>query len=278
MTKVSISLQTKITQLIRRFSEILSDAFEAANQGKVTTLVMLDLSASFDCVDHVILLSRLDRRIWFRSKALEWIKSYLMNRVSRVLYNRVLSRSLRMQYGVPQGSILGTLLFVMFLNELEDVVLRHQLKMHFYADNVQVYNSHQLDRLAEVESSLSSCIRDVENWLLRNKLKLNPSITELMFFGTKKQLSKYTFSSMKLGKNVIQRSNVVKNLGVLLDKNLSKTNHINKVASQSFYELPQIGTVISSLSGEAATALVHSFIGTRLDYCNNNSIVIVTLL
>lgn len=87
----------------------------------------------------------------------------------------------------------------------------------------------------------------------------------------KKQLSNHTFSSLRLGNNVIRWSNVAKNLGVLLGENLSITNHFSWVVSQSFYELWQIGTgtVISLLSVEAATALVHSFIGTILDYCNS---------
>lgn len=135
---------------------ILSEVLEVVDQEKVTTLMVLDLSSAFDCVDHKILLSRIDLKLEIRDKALSWNKSYVTDRSSRTLYEEVISGPVKKRCGVLQGSILGPLLIVMFLSELEDVVLKHHLKTQFYADDILIYNSHYPDQAVEAGKVLTN--------------------------------------------------------------------------------------------------------------------------
>ena len=98
---------------------------------------MLDLSAAFDCVDHEILLNRLDRSYGIQSLAHSWIKSYLTDRTQRVHHNDQISHTGKMYYGVPQGSVLEPLLFL-YTADINNIVDNHGLISHYYADNIQL--------------------------------------------------------------------------------------------------------------------------------------------
>ena len=156
-----------------------------------------------------------------KDRALKWVKSYLTDRKSRVLYGRKLSSHCNVKCGVPQGSILGLLLFVMFLSELEIVVGSHPLKAHFYADDIQLYKSHDPENKIETIRELTDCIRNIEEWLRKNRLKLNPAKTELICLGRKTQVAKAEGIIIDIDGVQIQCSSSVRNLGAILDENLT---------------------------------------------------------
>lgn len=141
---------------------ILSDVLKVAHQSKVTSFVMLELSAAFDRVDYEILLSGLDQKFGILEQALSWIESHVFDRTSQILYGGSLSTPEKTQCGVPQGSILGPLLFVLFLSDLEDIVTKHQLMTHFYVDDIQLYHSHHVHQAKETEEMLTNCINEAE--------------------------------------------------------------------------------------------------------------------
>ena len=107
----------------------------------VTLLVLLDLSAAFDTVDHNVLLSRLHSKFGISGTALEWFRSYLNGRSQRVMVQGNLSQSLNLDFGVPQGSCLGPLLFTIYASKLFDVIKVHLPTVHCYADDTQLYVS-----------------------------------------------------------------------------------------------------------------------------------------
>ena len=110
----------------------------AADRRHVTLLGLLDMSAAFDCVDHQLLLQRLEKHCGLHGSVdIGW--PYLAGRTQKVLYSGLLSEAQRFSYGVPQGSVLGSLLFSLYLASLSSVVLAHGLNLHQYADDCQLY-------------------------------------------------------------------------------------------------------------------------------------------
>jgi len=113
----------------------------AANTRQVTLLCLLDLSAAFDCVDHDLLLHRLQPSFGLRGIALEWIRPFLTDHTEQIAYGGQLSTSCPLPFGVPQGSVLEPLLYTLYTADLTCVVERHGIRLHQYADDSQVYMS-----------------------------------------------------------------------------------------------------------------------------------------
>ena len=117
---------------------VSSDLLSAVGAGDMSLLVLLDLSAVFDSVDHDILLGWLETSFGFTGCALAWFRSYLADRSFSVGYGELASSSTSMTCGVPQGSVLGPFLFSMYRAELESFIREHGLQCHMYADDTQV--------------------------------------------------------------------------------------------------------------------------------------------
>ena len=203
-----------------------------------TLLILLDLYAAFDTVDHQILLNRLCTEFGVSGKVLDWFASYLSNRSQKVTVDGVLSDRFGMDFGVPQGSCLGPLLFVIYSSKLFNIVNKHLPNVHAYADDTQLYLAFKPGDYANetaAVSSILSCIRDVQNWMLMDRLKLNPDKTEFLILGTRQQLEKAITSHLVAGESRISPSTKVKNLGSWFDSNLDMLSHVNNICSSSFY-------------------------------------------
>ena len=120
---------------------VQNDLLQTISKGKYAVLILLDLSAAFDTIDHKVLLSRLLYKFGIRGKALSWISSYLQDRYQEVLINCSVSQLCELLFGVPQGSVLGPLLFVMYTTPKGDIIRRYGFTFHFYADDTQIYVS-----------------------------------------------------------------------------------------------------------------------------------------
>ncbi|KXJ21300.1 putative RNA-directed DNA polymerase from transposon X-element [Exaiptasia diaphana] len=123
------------TALLRVFNDMLT----AIDQQQEVVLVLLDLSSAFDTIDHEALISRLQCRYGISGTALKWFRSYLIGRSQQVAIKDSLSQEKNLQFGVPQGSVLGPLLFSLFFAPLEDVILAHGLSVMTYADDTVVF-------------------------------------------------------------------------------------------------------------------------------------------
>ena len=120
---------------------ILNDLLLSTDSGKVSLLTLLDLSAAFDTIDHTILLTRLQHTFGISDTALSWFSSYLSDRKQTVLINDIYSQSAHLTCGVPQGSVLGPVLFTLYASPLSTIIESHSLKHHFYADDTQLQDS-----------------------------------------------------------------------------------------------------------------------------------------
>ena len=157
--------------------KIVNDLLCGLDDGKVSLLALLDLSAAFDTIDHDTLFRRLDTSFGFRDKALHWIISYLSGRTQTVCVDNSFSDSTPLKYGVPQGSVLGPVLFVLYASPVSEVIGDHAMSHESFADDTQL---HQSASIAEVDSLIARtqvCIVDLKDWMTTNKLQLNDDKT-----------------------------------------------------------------------------------------------------
>ena len=168
------------------------------NKQHVTLLVLLDLSAAFDTVDHGILLEAL-KKLGLGGKAFEWFRSYLSGRCQRISVRGCQSESLKLNCGVPQGSCLLPLVFTIYTRSLLDVVQDYLPSVHCYADDTQLYVSFSPADVTGHSAAIERCIQVIRNWMHENKLLLNEAKTEFLLIGTKQQLAKVNISHVKVG-------------------------------------------------------------------------------
>ena len=148
-------------------------------------MAALDLSAAFDTVDHSILLNRLGSRVGISGVALQWVKSYLSGRIHSVKVGMELSEPVHMDVGVPQGSVLGPLFFLVYVLPIGDIMKRHGISYHVYADEIQLYLHFDPESPAGLFSAivkLENCLAELCEWMLRNMLRINPDKTDFIFF------------------------------------------------------------------------------------------------
>ena len=173
-----------------------------------------------------------------------------------------------LSYGVPQGSILGPLLFVLYVAPLNDIIAAHVQVSHGYADDRQLYRAFHLKDRQQAFSSLESCVQDVRVWMRLNWLKLNDGKTELMVFSTKQSQDKHNDVTLRIGETDVANHHPVRNLGVLEDPQLTMTSQVHAVCKSAFYQLRNIARIRCYLTNSAAKTMVHALVMSRLDYGN----------
>ena len=255
------------TALLKIHNDILS----SMDDGRVTALTLLDLSAAFDTIDHTILLRRL--RNWFgvSGMALDWFKSYLTGRSQRIKLGNCLSSRSDLSFGVTQGSVLGPLLFTLYTTPLSSLISGHAIPHHLYADDSQLYVSFSSGDSAAALNGLQSCLASVQSWMSTNKLKLNPDKTEFLLIGNERQRSKYLsmFPIELLGVKTYPAKNSARNLGVIFDKNFNFRSHISAIYSSCIYHIRDLRHICRHFDLHSAKLLANALVSSRLEYCNS---------
>ena len=224
---------------------ILNDLLVMTDGGNNAVLVLLDLSAAFDTLDHTLLLQRLHAEIGLDGSALDWFSSYLSCRSQQVLVGHALSAETPLLCGVPQGSVLGPLLFSLCTRQLADLIHKYCIDYHFFADDSELYSCLP----TEPESALSalrnveSCCRQIKIWMTKNKLKLNEQKTEVLLCGPSSRRETVPVDCLSVGEASIPFSNVVKTLGVTLDAELSMEQHVSAVVRSCFFHIRSLSKV-----------------------------------
>ena len=182
--------------------KVITNVLRAADRGEVNLLCMLDLSAAFETVDHDILIGRLQQSSGVKGLALSWIESFLRNRTQSVSIDGVQSTRSLLTCGVPQGSALGPVLFLVYSADVIAIARRHGLKcMHSYADDTQLYFHADSSVVDSKVQKLVTCVGDIGQWMCANRLKLNQDKTQFIWLGTPHQLSKLQLQTITLGES-----------------------------------------------------------------------------
>ena len=250
---------------------IKNEVHLALARGEATAVVLLDQSAAFDTIDHSTLIECLSSWFGVGGVVLDWFRSYLSDRYQCIKIGSVLSDAKRLLYGVPQGSVLGPILFSLYTTPLSKVIQNHPgIHFHFYADDTQLY-VHLIHKHATLAfERLKNCLDDVRKWLSVNKLKLNPDKTEFILFSSKNVRTKLgKFFPVNILGTLLSPAEAIRNLGVWFDSDFSFSCHVRNICKACFVHIRDIRRLRGYLKREAALLAANALVGSRLDYCNS---------
>ena len=203
------------------------------------------MSAAFDTVDHGILLSRLSQCIGVQGSAYTWFESYLYSRSQFVQIRDTSSSDRQLTCGLPQVSVLGPILYLLYTSPLGAILRRHGVGFHIYADDTQLYLSMKTTKVEDVVSArtrVEVCLRELNQWMLLNNLRLNNDKTELLVLHAKHR-PKPPLDSITVGDATVEPTSSARNIGVVSDDTMSFEEHVNELCRTAFYHITNISRV-----------------------------------
>ena len=234
----------------------------------IYVLSLLDVSSAFDTIDHPILLRRLHTDFGFTDAVLQWFSSYLTNRSHNISLSNHCSAFAPVHSGVPLVSVLGPMLFTMYVRPLSAIIDSHSIIHHSFADDLQLQTSAPPDKISELLHSIQSCISDVKALASANMPKLNHNKTELMLVTSNRTKHFHNLpTSITIGNAQFPFKHSVKNLGFTLDCHLTMNAHVSNIARTCYFELRRLASIRRFLASTAIATLVSAFVLSRIDYC-----------
>ena len=257
------------TSLLRLTNDALGDM----EKQQSTIVVVTDLSAAFDMVNHDILLSVLDKRFGLKGNILNWAETYLHPRNFKVCIGDAKSSVRQLKQSVPQGPVRGPILFNFYCCTLTSAIDEGcRIELGAFADDhnfrkmfIPAIPDNEKEALQVLEMSLDKIIE----WMNINHLKINPTKTELMYIASRWQIKKCVENSIRVGADRVDRTAKLKLLGVWLDEHLSFKHHIMQKCKNAMLSIYKIRNLRRYLSLDACQVLIHSLVFLHLDYCNS---------
>src|SRR6218665_2754962 len=248
---------------------VVTDLTEAIDAGDHALLGLLDLSAAFDTVDHDVLAARLSKTYGIHSTALDWLRSYLCDRRQTILFDVFFSTVRYLCCGVTRGSVLGPLLFLLCTADLGELAASLGLSSHIYADDSQLYTWGPPSTVAQQRHRMELGIVRIAEWMRSNRLRLNPEKTDFLWCATRRRCVNLDTSELSVCGALIRPSTTVRDLGVLLESDLSMRCHVAWTVGCCFRQLRLIRSCIKSLPLGVAKAAFAAFVTSRVDRYNS---------
>ncbi len=249
--------------------KVCTDIINAMDDGKIAILTLLDYSKAFDTVNHTLLLAKL-QALGFMIPTIQWFRSYLFGRSQRVVQNNNCSGWLNIVHGVPQGSILGPLLFCLMCVDIEKEI--SFLNYHMYADDTQLYNTSTVDDIDSAIIKHNFDLNKVSTWSQNNYLQLNISKCVTMCIGSKhllNQLDSKELTPVSINGIPLPKLERCKNLGVIFDSSFKWEPYINSLISKSFFKLKSLYRFKDFLSPRIKLKLCDTLILSSFNYCDS---------
>ena len=240
--------------------DLTEDIRSALDDNSFAIGVFIDLQKAFDTVDHKILLHKLDY-YGIRGISNDWFKSYLTNRKQFVSISGFESNITTMKYGVPQGSVLGPLLFLIYINDLHKSI-KYCTTRHFADDtNLLIKNKS----LKQIKKHVNLDLRNLSKWLKSNKISLNASKTELLIFRHPNKLINYDLK-IKIDGNKLKPSKFVKYLGLLIDSHLKWDHHTDLLASKLSRAIGMLSKIRHYVNKNTLRSIYYGIFSSILTY------------
>ena len=240
--------------------EIVDNILEELDKNNIIAGIYLDLSKAFDTVDHKILLYKL-KHYGIRGLPLDWFKSYLTNRTQYTFINGTKSNLQPVQYGVPQGSVLGPLLFLIYVNDVASATGPNKLRL--FADDSNVFC---IDKNAStLKNKMISVITSLSEWFSANKLTINMTKTAYTIF-TKADTVPEQLNSINVLQTKINRTASAKYLGLLLDEKLIWQEHIDDLIAKITKIIQAFKIVRNYVGPDNKKALYYAYVNSRIQY------------
>ena len=251
--------------------KIHDDILRALDTRHGVILVMLDLSAAFDTIDHDVLLDRFRRRLGVEGEALKWLHDYHKGRTQSVIINNATSDRLALLFGAPQGSIMGLEDYKVYTLPVGDITRSHGLTFHGYADDSCNHVLFKLNQTSDYEraiSKITKCTAAIKTWMTANKLKLNDSKTEILTIIPPRSVGNYLEMDIKIADATVKTTTTAKSLGTTFDTSMTMVPETENRCKSLLFHLRNIRTIRRFISQNACEKLVHAVISSRLDYAN----------
>ena len=245
----------------------LRDTIRKAMSAKeITLMTMIDFSKAFETIDPAVIIQKLDRQ-GFSKSFLHWALNYLTNRKQYTQIDANRSSELPVHFGVPQGSILGPVLFNLYVNDMSDFFKSSSIQ---YADDTTVYESERPANIKRAVHGMNTTLEKISSWSSENSLAINQGKTKYMFLGTNQLLQRHEeklrSEELHMGQTKIEETKTTKLLGVEFDPNLKWNIHVSKLLSSCYAKLTTLRKIKNFTPSKVKKRLVETLIFSKIDF------------
>ena len=245
--------------------QMCDDWLSNIDVGKINCVVFFDIRKAFDLINHEILLKKMNLNFGISGNALKWFDSYIKDREQQCIVNGQLSSSKKIICGVPQGSILGPLLFLLYINDMPGSL--NNTTASLYADDAEIYASS--DNSSDLISKLNEDLKNMSRWMSINKLRIHPTKSKYMFIGSSHNIKNNICNEPILINSIpVPRVTNYKCLGVNLDDKLCWDSHIKMICKKVAAGIAAIKRVKPFVPPEMLKVIYNALVQPYFDYCS----------